>query len=273
MTNQSYRLSKAIKDAFIVKESTTTSDGNANKLTLVDTALTQSEGYWIGASIVILSGNSIGQVRDVTAFTAATDTITVSDTFDSQIVSGTKYKIISFRPSDAEVAALQTDVTIIKADTQVIEDATLKVTPTAGSLASFIATGGTALGTPLPASKSLYDVVVVDRLSGGEYTGTVSAGTAVETTLKEIVTTTRIEIKSIWIDLNNLTANATIKLYHKVDGTNYRVFETLTWAFATDDKGVLITGFSINNDWKISITGTEGVAKDVPYAIIYQVME
>ena len=313
MTNQSYRLSKAIKDAFIVKESTTTSIGNVNKLTLVDTSLTQTEGYWIGASVVILYGSSIGQVRDITAFTAATDTITVSGAFNSQIASGTKYKIISFRPSDAEVAALQTDVTIIKADTQVIEDSTLKAAPTAGSLSRFIASGGTALGTQLPASKSLYDVIALDRwdvrlsaaraayidnlnntqllnipnistltttrigyldyLNSGEYTGTVSAGTAAETTLKEIVTTARIEIKSIWLDLNNLTANATIKLYHIVDATNYRVFETLTWLFATDDKGVLITGFSINNNWKITITGTEGAGVNIPYNIIYQTME
>ncbi len=54
------------------------------------------------------------------------------------------------------------DVPIIKADTQVIEDSTLKAAPTAGSLARFIASGGTALGTQLPDSKSLYDC-----LSGG----------------------------------------------------------------------------------------------------------
>lgn len=110
-------------------------------------------------------------------------------------------------------------------------------------------------------------------LSGGEYTGTVSAGTAAETTIKEIVTTARIEIKSIWLDLNNLTANATIKLYHKVDGTNYRIFETDSWLFASDDKGVLITGFTINNNFKITITGTEVAGVNILYNIIYQPIE
>ena len=161
----------------------------------------------------------------------------------------------------------------IEGYTKKIYDETFGVSPADGSLASFIATGGTALGTRLPASKSLYDVIVVDRLSGGEYTGTVSAGTAAETTLKEITTSTRIKIESIWLDLTLLvTADATIKLYHKIDGTNYRVFETDAWAL-TDDDGVLITGFTINNDFKITITGGEAAGVSIPYNIIYQVME
>ena len=40
-----------------------------------------------------------------------------------------------------------------------IDQVTLDTTPTAASLATFIATGGTALGTQLPASTSLYDAV------------------------------------------------------------------------------------------------------------------
>jgi len=140
-------------------------------------------------------------------------------------------------------------------------------------LAKFIAGTNVGLGTVLPNSKSLYDVVVLDRLSGGEYTSTISAGTAAETTLKEIVTSTRVKIESIWLDLTLLvTAGATIKLYHKIDGTNYKVFETDAWALADDD-GVLITGFTINNDFKITITGGEAAGVVIPYNIIYQVME
>lgn len=112
-----------------------------------------------------------------------------------------------------------------------------------------------------------------DKWVEAEYAATATAGTAVETTIKEIVTALRTEIKSIWLDLTNLTANATIKLYHKIDGTNYKVFETNSWLFASDDKGVLIEGFSINNDFKITITGTEGAGVSIPYNIIYEVKE
>jgi hypothetical protein len=48
---------------------------------------------------------------------------------------------------------------IIITDTEKLYDVTFGNSPVAGSLASFIATGGTALGTVLPASTSLYDTV------------------------------------------------------------------------------------------------------------------
>lgn len=117
-------------------------------------------------------------------------------------------------------------------------------------------------------------IVETDKQKGGEYTGIVSAGTAAETTLKEITSTTRTEIKSIWLDFVNLTADATIKLYHKIDNATpvYRVFETDAWV-STDDDGVLITGFTVNNDFKITITGGEGAGVNIPYNIIYQEME
>lgn len=54
---------------------------------------------------------------------------------------------------------LDTEVAAIKADTDKIDDATLAVSPVAGSLGRFVASGGTALGTQLPDSKSLYDMV------------------------------------------------------------------------------------------------------------------
>lgn len=154
-------------------------------------------------------------------------------------------------------AAVDTEVAAIKAKTD-----NLPASPAAQTKLDTLATDYTT-------TRAGY----LDFLNSAEYTGTVSAGTAVETTLKEIVTTARIEIKSIWLDLNNLTANATLKLYTKVDGTNYRVFETEPWYFASDDKGVLITGFSINNDFKITITGSEGAGVNIPYNIVYQTME
>lgn len=48
---------------------------------------------------------------------------------------------------------------LVKAATDKIDTATLAVAPAAGSLGRFVASGGTALGTQLPDSKSLYDMV------------------------------------------------------------------------------------------------------------------
>ena len=112
-----------------------------------------------------------------------------------------------------------------------------------------------------------------DKLKGGKYTETISAGTNVKTLIREITTTSLLEIKSIWLDLSNLvTAGATIELEHKIDGTNYKVFETDSWALS-DDPGVLITGFTIDKDFKISITGGEAAGVNITYKIIYKEME
>lgn len=59
----------------------------------------------------------------------------------------------------ASLDLAHTDLDTLITDTEKIYDVTLGVAPVDGSLASFVATGGTALGTRLPASTSLYDTV------------------------------------------------------------------------------------------------------------------
>lgn len=88
---QSYRPDKDLRDSMVVISSTTTALGT--NLTLTDSILTQGASYWVNMSVVILSGNSIGQIRRISAFT--TPTITVDTAFASVIASGTKYNIIA----------------------------------------------------------------------------------------------------------------------------------------------------------------------------------
>ena len=57
----------------------------------------------------------------------------------------------------ASLDLAHTDLDTIITDTEKIYDVSLGVAPVDGSLASFLATGGTALGTRLPVSTSLYD--------------------------------------------------------------------------------------------------------------------
>lgn len=90
---QDYRPSKDLRDAIVVYSGTTTSAGAGGGTTLVDTALTQGNTYWDNMGVLILSGNSDGQIRTITSF--VTGTITVSPAFASQIASGTKYNIIA----------------------------------------------------------------------------------------------------------------------------------------------------------------------------------
>lgn len=60
---------------------------------------------------------------------------------------------------DVANVSVATRLANLKTTTDQIEVTSLSATPTAGSLSRFVASGGTALGTQLPASKSLYDMV------------------------------------------------------------------------------------------------------------------
>jgi hypothetical protein len=62
------------------------------------------------------------------------------------------------------LTATQTQVDNIEADANKIDGATISTTPTAASLATFIASGGTSLGQQLPVSTSLVDII-------GNFTG------------------------------------------------------------------------------------------------------
>jgi len=184
-------------------------------------------------------------------------------------------QITAVRLAELDAANLPADIDIIKADTQTIEDSTLKADPTAGSLARFIASGGTALGTQLPDSKSLYDVVVLDRLSGAETVSSYNLpNDTVENTAIEITTTSRQRFDSIWLDFVNLVQDVTIKVYTKIDGTNYRQYDKYLWS-TSDEDGVFIKVVTINNDWKLTITSTiaQGGIIAIPYNIIKTIME
>lgn len=112
-------------------------------------------------------------------------------------------------------------------------------------------------------------------MSGAETTGTYAHPSGVaEGIVKEITGTTRNELKSIWIDLVNLTQDATLKVYHKIDASTYRQYATYNWV-TTDEDGVMIDGITVNNDWKVTITSAiaEGASRDIPYNIIYEPME
>lgn len=88
-------ISRGQRFEVVVHEGVTTSDGNVGGTTLIDSVLTQSNDYWKDLEVVIRSGNSIDQARRISGFTNATNTITVSAAFASQILSGTSYRILA----------------------------------------------------------------------------------------------------------------------------------------------------------------------------------
>ena len=74
-----------------------------------------------------------------------------------------------------------------------------------------------------------------------------------ENTIIKITTTSRQRLDSIWLDFVNLVQDVTIKVYHKIDETNYWQYDEYSW-LNTDEDGVIISNITINNDWKLTVT-------------------
>lgn len=119
---------------------------------------------------------------------------------------------------------------------------------------------------------------VSDILSNQSGSETVSSynlpNDTAENTLLEITNTKRLKLDSVWLDFVNLVQDVTIKVYHKIDATTYRQYDTFSWGTSEED-GILLRDVTINNDWKITITSTvaQGVIKAIPYNIIKTTME
>ena len=87
-----------------------------------------------------------------------------------------------------------------------------------------------------------------------ETTGTFSFDetSALEQDALELTIAARNNIGSIWLDMVNVTQNADIAIYHKIDGTNYRQFQENNWT-TVDDDGVLLDGFTAYRDVKVTL--------------------
>lgn len=128
-------------------------------------------------------------------------------------------------------------------------------------------------GIPDISSDTAAIKAVTDTLPVGvtEATGTFSFDetSAAEQDAIELVIAARSAIGAVWLDLVNATQNITVKEYHKVDGTNYRLFRTTAWTFG-DAPGVALGGFTAYRDVKVSLTcgGGGGGSVNVPYVVV-----
>jgi hypothetical protein len=97
--------------------------------TMVDAARTEADdNYWTGARIQFTSGNIDGQVREITGFVAATDTITFSPAVTQAVTTQTYNIIVGVAASglsaaqDSTLTAIQLDLTVAASDIIVIDD-------------------------------------------------------------------------------------------------------------------------------------------------------
>lgn len=97
-----------------------------------------------------------------------------------------------------------------------------------------------------------------------------------EQVVVKIATTTRKQIQGIWVDLVNMTQNGTVRLYYKIDGTNYRLFRSYPFVVLTDPDGTYLDlNMGITNDLEVRyIEGVdEAAVRAIPYSIIYDMKE
>jgi hypothetical protein len=81
-------------------------------------------------------------------------------------------------------------------------------------------------------------------------------------------------VNGIWLDLVNMTQNGTIRLYYKIDGTNYRLVTAQTFTVATDPDGVYINvNMGVRQHYKITYEegADEGADRNIPYLVSWEV--
>lgn len=97
-----------------------------------------------------------------------------------------------------------------------------------------------------------------------------------EQTIFTISTSTRKKVHGIFLDLNTLAEDTTIRVKVKIDGTNFRTIEPLAWVQGVDDVGVYFPGyFAINQDLQVTMQegADEGTDRAIPYSYILEELE
>jgi len=90
-----------------------------------------------------------------------------------------------------------------------------------------------------------------------------------EQTVVEVTPGNAMVVYGLYLDLSNMTQAGTVKVYQKIDGTNYR--EISSDATAAGESYMLNAVYGIAYDMKVTYTEAvdEGAARDLPYSYAY----
>jgi hypothetical protein len=96
-----------------------------------------------------------------------------------------------------------------------------------------------------------------------------------EQTVVELTPSVVTKLHNLYLDVNALTQAFTIKVYSKVDGTNYREIKSMRLenATAADGPAFCLKEQMVNTAWKITLTSlvAEGASRGVPYRYFTEV--
>jgi hypothetical protein len=131
-------------------------------------------------------------------------------------------------------------------------------------------------GTSGDSVVALVKQVSNNLLPGGKEQGSISyLDAGGEVMVAEITSPSGVVVHGIWLDLVNMTQDGTIRVYSKVDGSNYRLTETYSFTVATDPDGFFIDrtfGLVAGQDFKVTYEegADEGADRALPYSILKQ---
>ncbi len=120
---------------------------------------------------------------------------------------------------------------------------------------------------------------IVTRTTSVEYTTALNyLDAGGEQTLVELTGTTRKIVDSVWADTAALTQNGSFEVYVKIDGTNYRLWKSVSFTVATDGAINVLAGIgpvAFNTDFKVTYTegGDEGADRSIPVLCVYRTVE
>ena len=137
-----------------------------------------------------------------------------------------------------------------------------------------------AVTDALPNAGALTDLATAAANSSGDSSGTyIYLDAGGEQTVVELSTSTRKIVYGIHLDLFNITIDgATIKVYTKPDGSNYREVQAqrLTFNQSTDGDAIYVDlNMAITSDLKLTFEegGEEGANRDIYYSLVYRTIE
>lgn len=197
------RIQEASHNSVINSE--TTSAGAGTMLTLIDSTRTEADNYWNGMGVLILSGNSIGQLRTISGFSNATGTMTVSSAFNSIIASGTLYRIVTTNSLYDILSGGVPSTNTITGKRQVFEKV---ITANANS-------GAQTLGTITIQSCVIESIIIKSNAAlpastTCPVTGAAGAVTFIDTTLATAANLSAADDQVAWTGAVHLSATKTI---------------------------------------------------------------
>jgi len=96
-----------------------------------------------------------------------------------------------------------------------------------------------------------------------------------EHTIVELTPTAITRIYNFWLDLHTLTQNCTLRVYSKIDGTNYREMLSMRLADLPAEyaEGLVLKEQMIDTAWKLTIQSSiaEGASRSIPYRYFTEV--